>query len=160
MVLHCKFCPNCTPSRTCTPREANGAYGGGLTYDGLGGTLDFYSYRDPNPVKSIQTFEESFPYGLDAKWSEKDLTEAKLRVFQSIDAPINVASQGATEFFEGISDDLRQERRENFLNTTIQDLQHVTQNYLVNNPNNLSTIIGDKDLLNVDGSWKIKNLKL
>lgn len=141
-------------------REANGAYGGGLTYDGLGGTLDFYSYRDPNPVKSIQTFEESFPYGLDAKWSEKDLTEAKLRVFQSIDAPINVASQGATEFFEGISDDLRQERRENFLNTTIQDLQHVTQNYLVNNPNNLSTIIGDKDLLNVDGSWKIKNLKL
>ncbi|KAI5949512.1 CYM1 [Candida theae] len=141
-------------------REANGAYGGGLTYDGLGGTLDFYSYRDPNPIKSIQTFEESFTYGLDAQWTEKDLTEAKLRVFQSIDAPINIASQGATHFFEGISDDLRQERRENFLSTTIQDLQHVTQNYLVKNPNNLSTVIGDEALLKVDNSWKIKNLKL
>ncbi|KAI5961099.1 CYM1 [Candida margitis] len=141
-------------------REANGAYGGGLTYDGLGGTLDFYSYRDPNPVKSIQTFEESFAYGLNAQWSEKDLTEAKLRVFQSIDAPINVASQGSTQFFEGISDDLRQERRENFLSTTIQDLQHVTQNYLVNNPNNLVTVIGDNELLKVDNNWQIRNLKL
>lgn len=81
-------------------REANGAYGGGLTYDGLGGTLDFYSYRDPNPIKSIRTFEESFAYGLDAQWTEKDLTEAKLRVFQSIDAPINIASQGATQFLK------------------------------------------------------------
>ncbi|KAG5419369.1 CYM1 [Candida metapsilosis] len=141
-------------------REANGAYGGGLTYDGLGGTLDFYSYRDPNPIKSIKTFEESFAYGLEAQWTEKDLTEAKLRVFQSIDAPINIASQGATQFFDGISDDLRQERRENFLNTTIQDLQNVTQNYLVNSPNNLATVIGDEALLKVDNSWKIKNLKL
>lgn len=141
-------------------REANGAYGGGLTYDGLGGTLDFYSYRDPNPIKSIRTFEESFAYGLDAQWTEKDLTEAKLRVFQSIDAPINIASQGATQFFEGISDDLRQERRENFLSTTIQDLQHVTQNYLVNNPDNFATVIGDKELFKVDSSWNIKNLKL
>ncbi|CCG25762.1 Cym1 protein [Candida orthopsilosis Co 90-125] len=141
-------------------REANGAYGGGLTYDGLGGTLDFYSYRDPNPIKSIRTFEESFAYGLDAQWTEKDLTEAKLRVFQSIDAPINIASQGATQFFEGINDDLRQERRENFLSTTIQDLQHVTQNYLVNNPDNFATVIGDKELFKVDNSWNIKNLKL
>ncbi|KAI3406193.2 CYM1 [Candida oxycetoniae] len=140
-------------------REINGAYGGGLNYDGLGGTLDFYSYRDPNPIKSIQTFEESFPYGLDANWNEKDLTEAKLRIFQSVDAPINISSQGAVEFFEGISYELEQERRENFLTTTNQDLVDVTQKYLVGNPINMVTVIGDEQILKVKDDWKIKNLK-
>ena len=84
-----------------------------MTYDGLNGTLNFYSYRDPNPVKSIQTFRDSLLYGLDANWNDKDLQEAKLRVFQSVDAPI-ISSQGASAFFENIDDYLRQERRENF----------------------------------------------
>ncbi|CAK9439294.1 uncharacterized protein LODBEIA_P34860 [Lodderomyces beijingensis] len=141
-------------------REQNGAYGGGLNFDGLGGTLNFYSYRDPNAVKSIETFESTFAYGLDANWSDKDLTEAKLRVFQSVDAPINIASQGATSFFEDISDELRQQRRENFLSTTNSDLVDVAQRYLVGEPQNIITVIGDQELLKVDDSWKVRNLKL
>lgn len=141
-------------------RESNGAYGGGLTYDGLGGTLNFYSYRDPNPIKSIQTFKDTFDYGLNANWNEKDLQEAKLRIFQSVDAPINIASQGATAFFENIDDYLRQERRENFLNTSIKDLEAVTEKYLVGNKNNLSTVIGDNEILKVGDDWKIKNMQV
>ncbi|KAI5965248.1 CYM1 [Candida pseudojiufengensis] len=141
-------------------RESNGAYGGGLNYDGLGGTLNFYSYRDPNPIKSISTFESSFPYGLTADWSEKDLTEAKLRIFQSIDAPINIANQGSSKFFDGISDEMRQERRENFLSTNVQDLRNVTQEFLVENKNNSITVIGNNELLNVDNDWNVKNMKL
>ncbi|RCK57674.1 Mitochondrial presequence protease [Candida viswanathii] len=141
-------------------RESNGAYGGGLTYDGLGGTLNFYSYRDPNPIKSIQTFKDTFSYGLNANWNDKDLQEAKLRIFQSVDAPINVASQGATAFFENIDDYLRQERRENFLNTTVKDLEAVTEKYLVGNKNNLSTVIGDNEILKGGDAWKIKNMQV
>lgn len=141
-------------------RESNGAYGGGLTYDGLNGTLNFYSYRDPNPVKSIQTFRDSLLYGLDANWNDKDLQEAKLRVFQSVDAPINISSQGASAFFENIDDYLRQERRENFLGTTLKDLRDVTEKYLVDNQNNLVTVIGDNEILNVDNKWQIRNFQV
>ena len=139
-------------------RESNGAYGGGLNYDGLGGILDFYSYRDPNPIKSIETFQSSFAYGLDANWDSKDLTEAKLRIFQSVDAPINVASQGATEFYEGISDTLRQERRDNFLDINNQDLMNVTEKYLLNLRDAI-TVIANNDTLKVGEDWNVKNLQ-
>ncbi|KAK6204679.1 peptidase M16C associated-domain-containing protein [Scheffersomyces amazonensis] len=140
-------------------REANGAYGGGLTYDGVGGLLNFYSYRDPDPFKSIDAFQNSFEYGLLSNWTEKDLQEAKLRIFQSIDAPSSIASQGSSEFFEGITDDMRQERRENFLNVTNADLQDAIQKYLIDNKSNSITVIGDNDILDVGDDWTITDFR-
>ncbi|KAK6459647.1 peptidase M16C associated-domain-containing protein [Scheffersomyces xylosifermentans] len=141
-------------------REANGAYGGGLTYDGLGGTLNFYSYRDPNPLKSVESFKKSFDYGLSVEWEPKDLQEAKLRIFQSVDAPTNIASQGSTEFYEGITDEMRQERRENFLSVNNQDLTDVIQRYLVGQKDNSTTVIGDNSVLNVGDDWTVRELKI
>ncbi|EGW31736.1 mitochondrial presequence protease [Spathaspora passalidarum NRRL Y-27907] len=139
-------------------RESNGAYGGGLNYDGLSGILNYYSYRDPNPVKSIETFTESFDYGLKG-WTDADLQQAKLRIFQSVDAPINVSSQGSSVFFDGISDELRQERRENFLSVNSNDLVDAAQKYLVDSDINSITIIGDNDALKVGDDWKVRELK-
>ncbi|CAI5758186.1 unnamed protein product [Candida verbasci] len=142
-------------------REANGAYGGGLNYDGLNGLLNFYSYRDPNPVKSISTFINELNYGVNANWTDKDLQEAKLRIFQSLDAPINISSQGSIEFFDNVTTELKQERRENFLNTTIEDLKQVTEKYLVNPESiNSITVIGNDEILKVEKSWNVKNLKI
>ncbi|ODV79292.1 uncharacterized protein CANTADRAFT_52318 [Suhomyces tanzawaensis NRRL Y-17324] len=139
-------------------RESNGAYGGGLLYDGLGGILNFYSYRDPNPVKSIESFKESFDYGKQAEWDADDLQQAKLRIFQSIDAPTNISSQGSTEFFDGITDEMRQERRENFLSVNNNDLVNVVDKYLLGNDKDLVTVIGDNKLLKVDEKWTVTEL--
>ncbi|ABN64596.2 predicted protein [Scheffersomyces stipitis CBS 6054] len=141
-------------------RESNGAYGGGLLYDGLGGTLNFYSYRDPNPLKSVESFEKSFDFGLSVNWEPKDLQEAKLRIFQSVDAPTNIASQGSTEFYEGITDVMRQERRENFLSVNNQDLTNVIQKYLVDQKDNSVTVIGDNTTLNVGKDWTVQELNV
>ena len=45
-------------------REKGGAYGGGATYDAANGVFRFHSYRDPNLMKSFDTFEDSI------KWLE------------------------------------------------------------------------------------------
>ncbi|QEL59915.1 hypothetical protein CJJ09_002002 [Candidozyma auris] len=99
-------------------RESNGAYGGGLNFDGLGGTLNYYSYRDPNAVKSIEAFNKAPEIARahlnDRKWDERDLQEAKLAIFQSVDAPSHISSEGSAQFLEGITDEMRQERRERF----------------------------------------------
>lgn len=142
-------------------RESNSAYGGGMLYDGLGGTINFYSYRDPNPLKSVDSFKESFDYGLTTKWEPSDLEQAKLRIFQSLDAPMSVSSQGATEFQEGITDEMRQARRENFLNVGTNEITDVINKYLIPGKNVVS-VVGNNEVLNVQNlkDWTIRNLKV
>lgn len=142
-------------------REANGAYGGGLNYDGLGGTLNFYSYRDPNAIKSTQAFAQAYSAAqknlADGAWGSKDLQEAKLAIFQSVDAPSHISSQGSALFLEGISDDMRQERRENFLDVSLQDLQNVNDKYLGTNDQDIYTVVGDAAILAAGEGWKVKD---
>lgn len=140
-------------------REMNGAYGGGLNYDGLGGIVNFYSYRDPNPLKSIESFTKTCLDGDKLDISDKDLQEAKLRVFQSVDAPTNISSQGSTAFFDGITDEMRQKRREDFLETSAKDIKEVFNKYI--KPENSSiTVIGDNNILKVPSEWKVTNLNV
>ncbi|KAM9889116.1 hypothetical protein OXX79_012378, partial [Metschnikowia pulcherrima] len=143
-------------------RESNGAYGGGLNYDGLGGTLNYYSYRDPNAIKSARAFEESSGAAkasfADGKWDEKALQEAKLAIFQSVDAPSHISSEGAALFLEGITDEMRQERRERFLDVGLQDLQDANEKYLQNGENNVFTVLGDASSLGADESWTVKSI--
>ncbi|PVH14702.1 uncharacterized protein CXQ87_002849 [Candidozyma duobushaemuli] len=128
-------------------RESNGAYGGGLSYDGLGGTLNFYSYRDPHGLKSVKSFTEAASIAKDnlanAKWGDKDLQEAKLAIFQSVDAPSHISSQGSDLFLEGITDEMKQERRERFLDVGLSDLQDVNEKYLLKPDISIKTVIGD-----------------
>lgn len=142
-------------------RESNGAYGGGLNYDGLGGALNFYSYRDPNALKSVSSFVKSSEVALgyleSGKWDSKILQEAKLAIFQSVDAPSHISSQGSALFLEGISDELRQQRREYFLDVNLLDLKDVNEKYLHNSSKDAITIIGDINKLGADNTWDVKS---
>jgi len=149
-------------------REANGAYGGGLLFDGLGGCLNYYSYRDPNPLKSVDSFRDSPSVALakildsgNGGWGPKDLQEAKLTIFQGVDAPGHISLQGSLDFLENITDEMRQERRERFLDVSNEDLKNVTEKYLMNGKPDIVTVIGDNEVLNVDpnnSEWNIKKL--
>lgn len=142
-------------------REANGAYGGGLSFDGLGGTLNFYSYRDPNPGASIESFRKSGLVAvekLSQSWDIKDLQEAKLAIFQSVDAPSPITYQGSSNFIEGITDEMRQERRERFLDVNKEDLQNVAEKYLLNGSKEIASVIGDSEALEIaekETNWNI-----
>lgn len=142
-------------------RESNGAYGGGLNYDGLCGTLNFYSYRDPNALKSASAFLQSLEVALkhlqSGKWGSNILQEAKLAIFQSVDAPSHISSQGSSLFLEGILDELRQHRREMFLDVSLLDLKEVNEKYLHNSSHNVLSVLGDADILGADETWDVKS---
>lgn len=141
-------------------RESNGAYGGGLHYDGLGGTLNFYSYRDPNAIKSTAAFALTYETAqqnlLTGKWDARALQEAKLAIFQSVDAPGHISSQGSGLFMENITEEMRQERRENFLDVLIQDLAEVNDKYLGASGREF-TVVGDAKMLGAGADWKVSN---
>ncbi|KAL8693906.1 MAG: hypothetical protein Q9218_001371, partial [Villophora microphyllina] len=68
-------------------REKGGAYGGGAYSRGLSGIFGFYSYRDPNPRNTLTVVNDVGRWARDKQWTDQDLEEAKLSVFQGVDAP-------------------------------------------------------------------------
>lgn len=114
-------------------REQNGAYGAGakLSKDGM---FSFYSYRDPNTVKTLEIFDQSAQWINDnfKSLDEQTLFEAKLGVLQTLDVPVEPGSKGQDMFKYGLSQDMANEIRLRVLNVSRDDLIRVTDRYLKN----------------------------
>ncbi|KAJ3175590.1 Mitochondrial presequence protease [Geranomyces variabilis] len=119
-------------------REKGGAYGGGATYNALEGTLSLFSYRDPPSglANTLKTYERAIEWassrGGAAAWgTQRELDEAKLSVFQSLDAPKSASAEGMTRFHTGVTNEMLQERRERLLAVTVPQIADVAQRYLL-----------------------------
>ncbi|ORX47272.1 hypothetical protein BCR36DRAFT_398494 [Piromyces finnis] len=123
-------------------REKNGAYGGGAVYSGLDGTFSFYSYRDPKPLNSSEVFKKSVEWAATKKFTDREIKEAKLSLFSSIDAPRNASAEGISLFKYNITDDMRQSRREKLLSVTSKDVNEVVEKYLTNDKKSSTTVLG------------------
>lgn len=106
-------------------REKGGAYGGKAMLD-AGGVFHAYSYRDPHINQTISTFARIGPWLMRTdNYTQEDIDEAKLQVFQSVDQPIMPSDQGLGHFLSGITGQMKQEYRTRLLNVTKQDIQDV-----------------------------------
>ncbi|KAJ1883128.1 Mitochondrial presequence protease [Coemansia sp. RSA 1722] len=137
-------------------RERNGAYGGGAGYSAIQGIFSFFSYRDPSPIATIDTFAKSVEWLLhEHQVSEREMMEAKLSVFGDLDHPLSVAEEGMTYFTTGVTDDMRQERRDRFFAVTANDLKDVAEKYLASKDAGKVTsvaVIGEESL-DISGDW-------
>ncbi|KAK7532118.1 Metalloenzyme, LuxS/M16 peptidase-like protein [Phyllosticta citribraziliensis] len=139
-------------------REKGGAYGGGAYANGLGGTFGFYSYRDPNPQNTMRIVNESGVWARDREWTDGELEEAKLSVFQSVDAPESVSQEGMNRFLSGVDYEMQQKRREQLLDVSIQDVREAAQHFLVDGvaKSNVAVLGEKKDWVNKD--WEVRDL--
>lgn len=117
-------------------REKGGAYGGGakLTSEGI---FSFYSYRDPNSTRTFDLFDKTYDFLVEYSLPQSDIDEAKLGVFQQIDAPIPPSNRGLTRFINGITDDDLQRQREQLKAVTKEQLLHVAEKYLKPDQNDI-----------------------
>ena len=60
----------------------------------------------------------------------QDITEAKISVFSDIDSPVPPSGKGMSEFYRGITAEMRQRRREELLRTERKDILKAAQMYL------------------------------
>ena len=111
-------------------REKGGAYGGGATYGALTGVFSYYSYRDPDAAKSLSTVQQAARWLAGETISQRDVDEAKLSIFQSVDAPRSQRSAGVAELTDGITPEMRQKRREALLDVTKEGLADLAQSWL------------------------------
>ncbi|KAI9818079.1 MAG: Mitochondrial presequence protease [Pycnora praestabilis] len=141
-------------------REKGGAYGGGAYANGLGGVFGFYSYRDPNPQNTIKIIREAGTWARDRVWTDRDLEEAKLSVFQGLDAPQSVSEEGMVKFLSGVDEDMAQKRREQLLDVNAKDIKEVAQKYLIEGleEGNLAVLGEKRDWIKEGDGWNIRDL--
>lgn len=112
-------------------REKGGAYGGGAYHRAIDGLFGFYSYRDPNPVNTVNIMRRAGQWAVNRKWTDRDLEDAKISVFQGLDAPKAVNEEGMGTFLYGVTQEMKQKKREQFLDVTREQVQEVAQKYVV-----------------------------
>lgn len=111
-------------------REKGGAYGAGARLSDSG-ILNFFSYRDPNTDKTIEAFERSAEWLIDAnEYGDGDIEESKLGVFQDVDRPVEPGRRGMNYFTVGETDDMREDFRRRLLDVTKEDVAKVAKKYL------------------------------
>ncbi|KAM0283408.1 hypothetical protein ACHAQH_002531 [Verticillium albo-atrum] len=143
-------------------REKGGAYGGGAYSRALDGLFGFYSYRDPNPQNTLSIMRGAGQWAVDKSWAERDLEEAKLSIFQSVDAPRSVNEEGMGRLLSGITDEMKQTRREQLLDVTKEQVRAVAQKFLVDGlkkEEERVAFLGEKRNW-VDATWKIQEMDI
>lgn len=118
-------------------REKGGAYGGGATHDAVNGIFRFYSYRDPNLLKTFDTFKRSVDWALSMNLSDKMLEEAVLGIIAGIDTPGSPAGEIRQAFHHGLNGrpaEHREQLRSKFFGVGQSDLVRVAETYLTSDP--------------------------
>lgn len=141
-------------------REKGGAYGSGASI-GVNGLFSYSSYRDPNILKTLDVFKRAPEWLLNTKLTEKELDEAKLQIFQDLDSPSSPNAKAYPKFIYGITDELKQKRREEILNATRDDIFRATKDHLLSNNFSSTAVLGSIETCPVEilesSDWKVIN---
>ncbi len=110
-----------------TIRVANGAYGTGF-FAGINGTLSFYSYRDPNPAKSIELYRLSSAYLRTLVESKEDITKFIIGACGEHDllyTPRVAATIAVGDYLTDVTPEYHARIKKEMIGTTLQDLETV-----------------------------------
>ena len=113
-------------------REKGGAYGAGATNDTSTNTFKFYSYRDPECMKTFNAFQNSINWAKNSITSQ-NLEEAILNVISAIDKPLSPVGEAKNDFnynLQKIDIAERLKMRQKIINCSIKDLERVNKKYL------------------------------
>ncbi|MGO8671101.1 MAG: insulinase family protein [Capsulimonadaceae bacterium] len=107
-------------------RMEGGAYGGMCVFDHLSGVYSFLSYRDPNLLGTLANFDGAGAYLSRLSLSDAELTRNIIGTISDLDAYQLPDARGHSAFVRalvGETDERRQRRRDEVLNTTVADLR-------------------------------------
>ena len=115
-------------------REKGGAYGG-YAQAGIGsGTFYFGSYRDPNIIRTYDTYDRAVKWVTDGEIDAEALKEAILGACGDVDpleSPDIKGRREATNRITGFTREERERFKQRLLQVTADDLRRVARAYLV-----------------------------
>lgn len=118
--------------------------------------MTFYSYRDPNLGETLKTFAKSAEWLDGPNISDRDIIEAKLRVFSALDQPIAPAGRGVGYFKFRMSDEMRAEKRQRIFDVTKEDIVRVARKYLTVTEPVSTVVLGPAPTPDMNDKWAVE----
>lgn len=107
-------------------RVVGGAYGGFCDFDTHSGMFTYSSYRDPNLLKTVDVYDGTVDFLTSLEMSDDELAKAIIGTIGDVDSYQLPDSKGRTAFMRhilGVTDEERQQRRDEILATTVRDFR-------------------------------------
>lgn len=114
-------------------RERGGAYGSGASFIPLLGQFHFYTYRDPHLAASLKAFTTAISQLCQGKFSEEELEQAKLQIFQDLDTPHPPCARAYTAYTRirsGRTAEMRQKYRTRLFGVNKTEIQTGAKEFL------------------------------
>ncbi|MBN2657290.1 MAG: insulinase family protein [Spirochaetales bacterium] len=130
-------------------RMRGGAYGAFASISGLEGVFSFGSYRDPNIVKTLEAYKKSLEF-MTENVSDDDLEKALIGMVGKELRPLSPAESGIVSFKRdllGITDEIRQKKRDYLLETSVSDIKKAASDLLERWDEAVITVISGSDAL-------------
>eukprot|EP01130_Rhizamoeba_saxonica_P015123 TRINITY_DN6729_c0_g1_i1.p1 TRINITY_DN6729_c0_g1~~TRINITY_DN6729_c0_g1_i1.p1 ORF type:complete len:999 (-),score=245.19 TRINITY_DN6729_c0_g1_i1:23-3019(-) len=134
-------------------REKGSAYGCGCYT--TPGAVSFYSYRDPNVEKTIDTYKESIDWACSGKFDNDDVDNAKIAIFSNVDKPVSPSNKGYMRILSGLSHDDIMRNRIGMLDVNKKELVEVANEVFKGNNANIAVFGSDKNLKDLSDDWKV-----
>jgi hypothetical protein len=107
-------------------RVKGGAYGGTCQLDRFGGYITFVSWSDPNVVSTLEAYDSSSGFLRNVELSDTELTRAIIGMISDLDhyrLPDAKGLVSMQRWMMGITDEIRQQNRDEVLGTNIADFR-------------------------------------
>ena len=107
-------------------RVSGGAYGGFSDFDSHSGMFTYLSYRDPNLLKTLDNYDGTVEFLRNLEIGKEELSKSIIGTIGDIDSYQLPDAKGYTALMRHllkVSDEERQERREQILGTTQKDFK-------------------------------------
>ena len=147
-------------------RVKGGAYGAFCLFDRMSGVLTFVSYRDPNLLKTVETFDLSARFLENTTLNDKELAKSIIGAIGDLDTHMLPDTKGFTSMLRDLTGDTtaaRQQMREEILGTgyshfrkMVQVLEGVRKNGIVKVLSSTATM--EETLIERPGWLKIINV--
>jgi Zn-dependent M16 (insulinase) family peptidase len=131
-------------------RAQGGAYGAMSPFDFLSGGLSFLSYRDPNLLGTLKNYAGAVEFLKTIDLSEDELTKAIIGAIGVMDAHLLPDAKGYASMVNtlvGYTDDMRQQIRDEVLNTTVQDFREFATAVQSVAEHGVVAVVGSKDAI-------------
>lgn len=135
-------------------RVKGGAYGGGISLNGLSGSACTYSYRDPNLAETNRIYEGMPAYVENFEADEREMTKNILGTISNIDAPMTPRTEGVRSlaaYLTGKTYEDVQRTRDEILATSAEDIR--------NTKPMLEALLGENCICAVGSAAKVEECK-